>query len=112
VRDGEVFNFTPTLETVTAAGQPRKSGFLNRMFGGGIPEGKGLLILRTKPQGATVFLNGKQTPALTPLRNPVDPGRYRVMLRMQGYKVVFRELAVEKDMVTEITVELEKAGKN
>src|SRR4030095_13261089 len=68
VRDGEVFNFTPSLQAIAAAGQPRKSGFLNRMFGKErIPEGKGLLILKSRPQGATVFLNGKQSTALTPL---------------------------------------------
>jgi serine/threonine protein kinase len=98
----------PKPKSAAPAVQPRKSGFFGKVFGKErIPAGKGLLLLKSKPQGATVFLNNKQSATATPLREPLDPGVYRIMFRLTGYKAEFRELTVEKGMITEITVDME-----
>jgi serine/threonine-protein kinase len=108
LKDGESHNVSPKREPAPVAGQPRKSGFFGKMFGKErIPAGKGLLVLKSNPQGATAYLNNKQSTTATPLREPVEPGQYRVMLRLAGYKAEFRELTVQKGMVTEITVNME-----
>jgi hypothetical protein len=47
-------------------------------------------------------------PRATPARIPLDPGTYRVMLRLNGYKPVQREFTVEKGKVADLNVELSK----
>jgi len=79
-----------------------------KMFGGEqIPEGKGMVQIKTNPEGAVVMHKGKAWPQLTPIKGPMDPGTYVVTIRMEGFKPVRREFVVEKGKTTEVVAELE-----
>jgi serine/threonine-protein kinase len=114
--DGEKYNFSPTLISKTATAQQRaaqrerRQGFFSKIFGGGqrIPAGKGMVMIRTTPPGATIIHNGKTSPAQTPIRVPMDPGNYTVTLHLDGYKNSQQTFAVNDGKVTELDVPLEK----
>ena len=47
---------------------------------------EGRLLLRTEPDSATVFINGRRIPQATPLQRRLPPGTYRIEARKPGYK--------------------------
>ncbi|HSK46162.1 MAG TPA: PEGA domain-containing protein, partial [Candidatus Binatia bacterium] len=73
-----------------------------------IPEGKGLVHIRTNPEGATILVDGKAAPKKTNARWPADPGVYSIVLQMSGYKPVHRNIKVQKGKVVNIDELLEK----
>jgi serine/threonine protein kinase len=112
--DGEKYNFSPTLlpkgaQQRAAALREKRPGFFGKIFGGQkIPAGKGVLVIRTSPSGATIIHNGKPSQAVTPVRLPMAPGNYTVTLQLQGYKNSQQTFAVNEGKVTELDVPLEK----
>ena len=85
LKNGETYNFSPTLEAKRAGGGNPFRG-LKRVFGGAsIPEGKGMLQIKSNPPGAVIMHNGKPLPKLTPMKEPMEPGTYSVTIRMEGY---------------------------
>lgn len=114
--DGETYSFAPTLVSRNATAQQkaeqreRRGGFFGKIFGGGqkIPAGKGMLMLRSSPAGATVIRNGKPTEGVTPLRVPLEPGNYSVTLRLDGYKNAQETFNITAGKTTEINAVLEK----
>ena len=82
---------------------------LRRFFGTDtIPEGKGLVHIRTIPEGATIVVDGKAAPKKTNARWPADPGVYSIVLQLSGYKQVHRNVRVQKGKVVNIDEPLEK----
>jgi hypothetical protein len=81
---------------------------MRRMFGGGIPAGQGVVEIQTNPPGAEIVFRGNAWPKPTPARGPMDPGQYKIIIRLQGYKPVVRDFTIEKGKVTEINVDLER----
>jgi hypothetical protein len=82
---------------------------LRRIFGvETIPEGKGLVHIRTDPEGATIVVDGKAAPKKTNARWPADPGVYSIVLQMNGYKTVHRNVKVQKGKTVNIDEILEK----
>jgi serine/threonine protein kinase len=115
--DGETYSFAPTLVSKNANAQQkaeqreRRGNFFSKIFGGSgqkIPAGKGLLVIRSNPAGATVMRNGKPTQGVTPLRVPMEPGNYSVSLHLDGYKNSQQTFNVTEGKSTELNVTLEK----
>ncbi|HEY1527616.1 MAG TPA: serine/threonine-protein kinase [Candidatus Angelobacter sp.] len=110
VAEGQTMSFSPVLLSVTPQSEDGKSGSLLRRFFGTdtIPEGKGLVHIRTNPEGATIIVDGKAAPKKTNARWPADPGVYSIVLQMDGYKPVHRNIRVQKGKVNNIDEILEK----
>ncbi len=107
LKDGESYDFAPTLEPVRANGGKNPFRGFRRIFGGGIPAGQGVIQIQTEPQGANIFLEGRKMPRQTPARIPLDPGTYRIVFRLEGYRPVQREFTIEKGKVQDLNVQLE-----
>lgn len=107
LKDGESYDFAPTLEPVKANGGKNPFRGFKRIFGGGIPAGQGVVQIQTEPQGANIFLEGKKMPRQTPARIPLDPGTYHIVFRLDGYKPVQRDFTIEKGKVQDLNVQLE-----
>ncbi|HEY4679339.1 MAG TPA: serine/threonine-protein kinase, partial [Candidatus Angelobacter sp.] len=110
VSEGQTMSFSPTLLSVNVQPEDGKSpNPLRRFFGTDtIPEGKGLVHIRTNPEGATILVDGKAAPKKTNARWPADPGVYSIVLQMSGYKPVHRNIKVQKGKVVNIDELLEK----
>jgi hypothetical protein len=67
----------------------------------------GALLIKTKPDSASLSLNGALLDAKTPYRfDGMPPGRYYVQVTKDGHYPVEKELIVESNQVTEWEVEL------
>jgi predicted Ser/Thr protein kinase len=110
VAEGQTLSFSPVLLSVNVQPEDGKSpNPLRRFFGTDtIPEGKGLVHIRTNPEGATILVDGKAAPKKTNARWPADPGVYTIILQMSGYKPVHRNVKVQKGKVVNIDELLEK----
>jgi predicted Ser/Thr protein kinase len=108
--EGQTFSFSPILLSVEPQSEEGKSvNPLRRIFGvDTIPEGKGLVHIRTDPEGATIVVDGKAAPKKTNARWPADPGVYSIVLQMNGYKTVHRNVKVQKGKTVNIDEILEK----
>jgi len=106
--------FSPVLLSLNQhAEKGRSQNFLTRFFGtDAIPEGKGLVHIRTVPEGATIIVNGRVAPKKSNARWPVDPGVYSVELQMEGYKTVHRNIQVKQGRIAPIDEILETANSN
>jgi len=107
---GQAVSFTPILLSLNQPSEngPRSS-FLTRFLGNdSIPDGKGLVHIRTVPEGATILINGRVAPKKTNARWPADPGVYTVELQMNGYKPVHRNIQVQVGKIKNIDEILEK----
>ena len=104
LKPGESYTFTPVL--TRDAG---KLGGLRKLFGGGNAADKAVVSITTQPAGATVLVNGTALAKTTPIaRHPLDPGKYHVTVKLQGYKTVERDVTIEKGKVADLSVPLEK----
>jgi serine/threonine-protein kinase len=65
-------------------------------------EGKGAVVIRTRPRGVTVVVDGYRVPRTTPTRLPVKAGSHTVVLQKAGFQSVTRVVEVEEGKVTEI----------
>ncbi|MBZ5525136.1 MAG: protein kinase [Acidobacteriia bacterium] len=73
-----------------------------------IPAGKGLVRIRTYPEGATIQVGTQIAQWKTPVRWPVPPGTYQIVLKVDGYKTVTRTLHVQSDRAYDIDEIFEK----
>ena len=108
--EGQTVSFSPVLLSVSPQSEDGKSpNPLLRFFGADtIPEGKGLVHIRTDPEGATIVVDGKVAPKKTNARWPADPGIYSIQLQLAGYKSVHRNVKVQKGKTVNIDEILEK----
>jgi eukaryotic-like serine/threonine-protein kinase len=60
------------------------------------PLAQGLLVT-SEPAGADVFINGDKQSGQTPLTLPLAPGKYNVVLRLQGYDAYSGSVQVRDD---------------
>jgi hypothetical protein len=108
--EGQTQSFSPLLLSVN---QPQEDGknpnFLRRILGTDtVPDGKGLVHIRTNPEGASIVIDGKAAPKKTNARWPADPGVYSIVLQMDGYKSIHRNIRVQKGKVVNVDEILEK----
>jgi len=108
--EGQTLSFSPVLLSVDPQSEEGKNpSFFRRMLGTDtVPEGKGLVHIRTNPEGATIVIDGKAAPKKTNARWPADPGVYSIVLQMSGYKTVHRNIRVQKGRTVNIDEILEK----
>jgi hypothetical protein len=108
--EGETFSFSPVLLSLdTPTDDAKGSSMLRRFFGADtIPEGKGLVHIRTNPEGATIMVDGRAAPKKTNAKWPAEPGVYSIVLQMEGYKPVHRNIKLQKGKIVNIDEILEK----
>jgi predicted Ser/Thr protein kinase len=108
--EGQTSSFSPVLLSVNMPTEDGKNPtLLRRIFGTDtVPEGKGLVHIRTEPEGAAIIVDGKPTSRKTNARWPADPGVYSIQLQMNGYKTVHRNIRVQKGKTVNIDEILEK----
>ena len=113
--EGQTLNYSPVLLPNTTVAEMEEEGqghggnWLKRTFGGEtIPEGKGLVHIRTLPKGATISVDGKVAAKKTDVHWPVDPGTYEIVLQKEGYKPVHRTIRVELGKLKNVDEVLEK----
>jgi hypothetical protein len=89
VAKGQVVDFSPVLNPVDARqagnGNPVTTR-LGKIFGKGIPAGKGVIDFVSNPPGARIFIQGRAAAIATPAHAPLPPGDYRIEFREPGYK--------------------------
>ena len=111
VAEGQTASFSPVLLSVGQQVENGSNGsLLKRMFGAEntVPEGKGLVHIRTEPEGATIIVDGKTAPKKTNARWPAEPGVYSIVLQMDGYKTVQRNIRVQMGKIVNLDEILEK----
>jgi len=109
--EGQTETFAPVLLSMNQQSENGSSGgLLKRMFGteNTIPEGKGLVHIRTDPEGATIIVDGRPAPKKTNARWPADPGIYSIVLQLNGYKPVQRNIRVQQGKIVNLDEILEK----
>lgn len=107
---GQTTTFNPVLLSLNQSAEKGPSqNFLTRFLGtDSIPEGKGLVHIRTVPEGATILINGRTAPKKTNARWPAEPGVYSIDLQMEGYKSIHRNIQVVQGKIKNIDEILEK----
>jgi type II secretory pathway pseudopilin PulG len=99
--EGESYSYAPILTF--------QQSFWRKLAGGeSVPSGKGVLHVQTKPEGATITLNGLLAPRKTEAHWVLDPGTYDVVLQKDGYKPAHRTAVVELGKVLNVDEVLEK----
>jgi predicted Ser/Thr protein kinase/type II secretory pathway pseudopilin PulG len=74
---------------------------IGRFFKGGGSE-QGTLEVKTTPPGATVVLNGEVVSTKSPVTLQTKVGKYKVVLNLEGYEPVVRDVIVQKGKQTGI----------
>jgi predicted Ser/Thr protein kinase len=110
LNEGQTISFSPVLLSVNGDGDKTpNSGLFSRMFGAdNVPDGKGLVHIRTAPEGATITVDGKVAPKKSNARWPADPGVYTIVLEMAGYKPIHRNIRVQQGKIADLDEILEK----
>lgn len=61
----------------------------------------GIIYIKSQPSGASIYINGKPFPDITPARiEELKPGQYRIEVRRDGFYPWQKDLAVRPNMVT------------
>lgn len=96
------FNYTEEL-------QPKKGYEITLVNKTDAFVGTGLLTVTTTPEeGAAVSLNGQLMEQLTPYYNDMIPaGKYEITVSKAGYKPTTRNVEIEPDKNTELTIDME-----
>jgi len=110
VTEGQTVTFTPVLLSLNQKAETgSSSNLLRRIFGADtVPDGKGLVHIRTDPEGATILVDGKPATKKTNARWPANPGVYSIVLQMDGYKPIHRNIKVQKGKISNVDEILEK----
>jgi predicted Ser/Thr protein kinase len=110
VKEGQTVSFAPVLLSQGLHAEGGASpNFLNRFTGSdAIPDGKGLVHIRTVPEGATIVIDGRVAPKKSNAKWPADPGIYSIVLQLDGYRSIRRNIKVEAGKVLPIDEILEK----
>jgi len=106
----QIFRFSPVLNPTDAREAGNSSLVATRfrkLFGGGIPAGKGMIDFVTTPPGAKIIVNGKTVAIATPAHAPFAPGDYRIELRQSGYKPVQQTVHVEVGKISKVETKLD-----
>jgi hypothetical protein len=83
------------------------SAHLGKLFGGGVPAGKGMIDFRTNPPGARILVDGAEARIATPAHAPMPPGNYTITLVEPGYKPVQQTVHVEPGKRVNLDINLE-----
>jgi hypothetical protein len=118
-KSGKVLSFDVTLVDVEGESAGGSSGTLGRRsFQEAAPQAVsqaydamrvrkfGTLTVNTTPVGAMVYVDGRPETMKTPYMKMVEPGLHHVVVYMEGYRAVRREVVVEskKEVAVEIAM--------
>ncbi len=108
--EGQTLSFSPVLLSLNQLAEDGHSGNILRRFLGSdtIPEGKGLVHIRTVPEGATIIIDGRVAPKKTNAKWPAAPGVYSIDLQMNGYKSIHRNIQVQQGKIKNLDEFFEK----
>ncbi len=109
--EGQTTSFSPVMLSANQRTEdgPSSNNFFKKMIGADtVPDGKGLVHVRTVPEGATIIVDGKTAPKHSNARWPAEPGIYTIILQMDGYKTVHRNVRVQLGKITPLDEILEK----
>lgn len=67
----------------------------------------GILVLKSEPDGASVYINGELETA-TNANISIAPGVYDIEVKKDGYLTWYKRLTIEKEVVTQATISLFK----
>ncbi|MDO9010411.1 MAG: PEGA domain-containing protein [Gallionella sp.] len=95
-------NVPPVPTTPTA-----RSPVVSDLQPEGLPFEDALLIVRTEPVGAKIYLDGVYY-GISPLHARAPLGIHKVEARLKGYRVSTEKVALRKGDTTELEMELEK----
>lgn len=110
VAKGQVVDFSPVLNPADArqAGNANPvTARLGKIFGKGIPAGKGVIDFVSNPPGARIFIQGRAAAIATPAHAPFPPGDYRIEFREPGYKPKHMTVHVDAGQRTPVDVTLD-----
>ena len=106
IGEAQSYTFKPRMvkegPAPASSGGPNPFAKIGHLFGGGIPQGKGRLSIRTTPPGAEISVEGHPAPRKTPAKFPIDPGTYQVTLTLTGYKPLHETITVQEGKTAEI----------
>lgn len=66
----------------------------------------GMLAIRSTPEGAKVYLNGKTTTATNDTIQSLTPGAYSIKVEKEGFETWEKEIEIFPELVTDITAVL------
>ena len=106
----QTVTFSPILLSANQASESGPTTNALRRFLGtdSIPEGKGLIHVRTVPDGATIVVDGRVSSKKSNTRWPANPGIYTIELKLPGYKPVHRNIRVEVGKIGNVDEILER----
>jgi hypothetical protein len=68
------------------------------------------LVISTEPEGAGIVLDGETTGKTTPATIDVGPGDHEVVLNLDGYEPLSKQVTVKKDEKAELKVNFDEEG--
>ena len=105
VSPGQRFSVAPKLQ----ARAPENPGRLKRLLGAKTAsEAAGELVVRTRPKGAEVLINGFALTRRTPLRVPLRAGKYDLILRLDDHKTLKRKIEIAHRQILELDEPLDQ----
>ena len=76
---------------------------------GGV-ENWGRVVVRTKPEGARIFVDGKSTSYRSPVNFSIHSGRHQIKVEQPGFESETRELEVVKDKTVQFKTDLKSTN--
>lgn len=104
-QEGQTQNLSATLQALPPlVMEENHPPMWRKVFGinEAIPTGKGLVRIRSFPEGATIQVGSQIAQLKTPVRWPAAPGTYQIVLKLDGYKPVTRTVRVQSDKAYDI----------
>jgi hypothetical protein len=83
-------------------------GGFSKIFGGGAAHGMARVELKTKPEGAQIFINGTLNAKTTPVTLQFGPGNYDIRFQKEGYQPVLKSVTVNGEEKLKIEEALPK----
>jgi serine/threonine-protein kinase len=107
---GQTLSFSPILLSLDQHTEDGPSNnFFHKFLGSDtIPEGKGLIHVRTVPEGATIIVDGRVAPKKSNSRWSTEPGVHSVVLQMSGYRSEHYNIQVRQGRIKNIDAILQK----
>jgi serine/threonine protein kinase len=106
---GQTVSYAPVLreagrtDNIKAVG-----GGFSKIFGGGAAHGMARVELKTKPEGAQIFINGTLNVKTTPVTLQFGPGNYDIRFQKEGYQPVLKSVTVNGEEKLKIEEALPK----
>jgi serine/threonine-protein kinase len=98
---GQIYNFSGSLPPIPK--EATMGRFKHFFVSGKVP-----VEIRTRPKGAQVLIDGVAQAHTTPLKIPLQPGSYDLVLKLAGYKDLQQSITVGKDAPVELDEVMEK----